>query len=288
MTTDQPNAKHNDAVSAAEIVRFYRAAGVEGLISDEPINRLAEGQTAAGNAQPAGIETVGKAAVEGNLFAAVSTSSAKTLGSKAEEGTPPPLEAINQAKSLEELHAILKAWDGCALKHTATQEVFSDGVPGSRLMIVGEAPGREEDLQGKPFVGRSGQLLDRMLGAIGLDRTSVYIANTIYWRPPGNRTPTTQEIAQCQPFIRKQIELAKPEILVFAGGVSAKAMLETSQGILQLRGNWTTLPINGLGSLPALPTLHPAYLLRNPPHKRLAWADWLSVKLKLESQHQGA
>jgi uracil-DNA glycosylase len=178
---------------------------------------------------------------------------------------------------------MIEAYDGCGLKKTATQVVFSDGVPGSRVMLVGEAPGRDEDIQGKPFVGKSGQLLDLMLKAIGLDRTSVYIANTIYWRPPGNRPPTAEESAQCLPFIRRQIELAKPDIIVFVGGVSAKTMLNTKDGIMQLRGTWTELSLPALGTLPALPTLHPAYLLRNPAHKRLAWADWLSLKARLKN-----
>jgi uracil-DNA glycosylase len=283
MNPDDLPSNSQSSVSAAEAVRFYLAAGVEGLLTDQPQNRMAEPEILPQKtATMRAAQPVADGSAAG-LFApaqlpALSMTSKQTL---TQDTPPPPIEAIEAAQSLEELHAVLKAWDGCGLKSTATQEVFSDGVAGSRLMIVGEAPGREEDLQGKPFVGRSGQLLDRMLGAIGLDRTKVYIANAIYWRPPANRPPTTQEIAQCQPFIRRQIALAKPDILVFAGGVSAKAMLETSKGILQMRGNWAVLKVDGLGDVPALPTLHPAYLLRNPAHKRLAWADWLSVKAKL-------
>jgi uracil-DNA glycosylase len=247
----------------ADIVRFYLEAGIETPLLNEPVNRLADLKPAA-EAAKAGIataETTVKSAAM-PIIADVDVSTAQTL---------------------EQLKAMIEAYDGCGLKKTATQVVFDDGVPGSPVMLVGEAPGRDEDIQGKPFVGKSGQLLDLMLKAIGLDRGSVYIANTIYWRPPGNRPPTAEESAQCLPFIRRQIELAKPKIVVFVGGVSAKTMLNTKDGIMQLRGNWTELSLPELGTLPCLPTLHPAYLLRNPAHKRLAWADWLSLKMRLKS-----
>jgi uracil-DNA glycosylase len=246
-----------DQISPADIVRFYLEAGVSTPLLDEPVNRFAEvraKQEAVVPAKPAAIA----------------------------QPTVRDID-VSAAQTLDDLKAMIEAYDGCGLKKTATQVVFSDGVPGSRVMLVGEAPGRDEDIQGKPFVGKSGQLLDLMLKAIGLDRTSVYIANTIYWRPPGNRPPTTEESAQCLPFIKRQIELAKPEIIVFVGGVSAKTMLNTKAGIMQLRGNWTEFSLPALGTLPALPTLHPAYLLRNPAHKRLAWADWLSLKARLKN-----
>ena len=150
-------------------------------------------------------------------------------------------------------------------------------------MLVGEAPGRDEDIEGRPFVGRSGQLLDRMLAAIGLDRTSVYIANVIPWRPPGNRTPTPHETQICRPFIERQIELVNPLVLVHLGGASAKTLLDTSEGILRLRGNWRTYTTGSGVVIPAMPTLHPAYLLRTPNHKKLAWRDFLEVKMKLRS-----
>jgi uracil-DNA glycosylase len=247
----------NDQLNPADIVRFYLEAGVDTPLLDEPVNRLAE--------------TRDKPAAAAAAKPAMSTP------------TIIPDVDVSSVQTLDDLKAMIEAYEGCGLKKTATQVVFSDGVPGSRVMLVGEAPGRDEDIQGKPFVGKSGQLLDLMLKAIGLDRSSVYIANTIYWRPPGNRTPTPEEIAQCLPFIKRQIELAKPEIIVFVGGVSAKTMLDTKAGIMQLRGNWTELTLPALGTLPALPTLHPAYLLRNPAHKRLAWADWLSVKTRLKN-----
>ena len=151
-------------------------------------------------------------------------------------------------------------------------------------MIVGEAPGADEDRQGKPFVGRAGQLLDKMIGAIGLDRDKVYITNLLFWRPPGNRTPTTAEVASCLPFVERQIELIAPEVLIFAGGASAKALMNTSTGILKLRGRWAAYQHAGLvRPIPAMPTLHPAYLLRQPAQKRLAWRDLLALSHVLRS-----
>ncbi|MET1414050.1 uracil-DNA glycosylase family protein [Roseibium sp. HPY-6] len=185
------------------------------------------------------------------------------------------------AVSLEELRACLEAFDGCNLKLTAKKLVFADGNPAARLMFVGEAPGRDEDLQGKPFVGRSGQLLDRMLTAIGLDRSSAYIANVVPWRPPGNRTPTPQETEICKPFIRRQIELVNPDVIVFLGAASAKNLLGVQDGIRKMRGRWMKYPVSGR-DIDAIATYHPAYLLRSPLEKRLSWRDFLSIQLKLE------
>lgn len=184
------------------------------------------------------------------------------------------------AQTLEELEALLRDFNGCALKATASRLVFADGAPGARVMLVGEAPGADEDREGRPFVGRSGQLLDRMLAAIELTRRDVYIANVIPWRPPGNRTPTPQETAICLPFIRRQIELARPDILVCLGGPSAQTLLEKKEGILKLRGHWQEFR-TGDRVIRALPTLHPAYLLRQPLQKRLAWRDLLALKAAL-------
>lgn len=189
-------------------------------------------------------------------------------------------EAARQSPDLQTLRQQLETFDGCSLKFTAKNLVFSDGNPQARIMLVGEAPGRDEDIEGRPFVGKAGQMLDRMLGAIGFDRTQVYIANVIYWRPPGNRTPTPMETEICRPFIERQIALVDPEILVFLGGVSAKSFLPGLDGILRLRGNWTDWSIPGGRTIPALPMLHPAYLLRQPAQKKLAWRDLLSLKAK--------
>lgn len=186
-------------------------------------------------------------------------------------------EAAREAKSLDELRGILDAFEGCALKRTASRLVFCDGNPEARVMFVGEAPGRDEDQQGLPFVGRSGRLLDVMMGAIGLDRTSTYIANIIPWRPPGNRTPTPQETAICLPFITRQIELADPDILVCLGGPSAQALLGTTEGITRLRGRFMDYD-TGTRVIRAIATFHPAYLLRTPAGKRLAWRDMLAIE----------
>lgn len=191
-------------------------------------------------------------------------------------------ELAARASTLDELREQMAAFDGCNLKFTAKNLVFADGNPNSAVMLVGEAPGRDEDIEGLPFVGRSGRLLDRMLAAIGLDRNSAYIANVIPWRPPGNRTPTPHETEICRPFIERQIELVNPKVLVTLGGPSAKLLLNTTEGILRLRGNWRTHQTRSGTSIPTMPTLHPAYLLRNPAHKKLAWRDFLEVKAKLK------
>lgn len=186
-----------------------------------------------------------------------------------------------EAATLAELEALVGAFDGCPLKRTAKSLCFARGNETARVMLIGEAPGRDEDLQGKPFVGRAGQLLDRMLAAIGLSESHVYITNTVYWRPPGNRTPSPQEIEACAPFLARQIELLAPKILVLLGGAAAKHILDVTQGIMRLRGKWLSYPC-ATGDIPTLATLHPAYLLRRPGEKRYAWRDMLMLKEALE------
>jgi len=200
-----------------------------------------------------------------------------------------PQEAVAGAQALAAaatdlamLRENLAGFDGCGLKLSAKSLVFADGTSGARVMLVGEAPGSEEDRQGKPFVGRSGQLLDRMLAAIGLDRSSVYIGNVIPWRPPGNRTPTPQEVAACMPFIRRQIELADPDFLICLGAPSAQALMEISTGILKARGRWQDFD-TGKRVIRAMATLHPAYLLRQPSQKRLAWRDLRALRRALDA-----
>ena len=183
--------------------------------------------------------------------------------------------------SLAEIAAALEAFEGCPLKHTATRLCFADGSPDAGLMLIGEAPGAEEDRRGVPFVGPSGQLLDRMLAAIGLDRRSVWITNIIFWRPPGNRSPTTTEVAVCQPFVERQIELLRPRHVLFLGGSAARGLLEVTEGVTKLRGRpFVYRPADG-PPIPAGITLHPAYLLRQPLQKRLAWRDLLSLRRQL-------
>ena len=191
-------------------------------------------------------------------------------------------ELARSAASLAELEAALAGFDGCPLKETAMNLVFADGSPEGRVMLIGEGPGGEEDRRGLPFVGASGQLLDRMLACIGLDRSSAYVTNVLFWRPPGNRTPTDAEVAACLPFVERHIELAKPDVLVLLGGMSAKTLLKRTEGILRQRGHWRHYQHEGLEQpIPAMPTLHPAYLLRQPQQKRLAWRDLLAVQRTL-------
>ena len=197
-------------------------------------------------------------------------------------------QLARSCNSLDELARTLDAFDACPLKRTATQLCFADGLPGAHVMIIGEAPGRDEDEQGRPFVGRSGQLLDKMLACIDLDRAnddparSAFISNIVFWRPPGNRKPSTSEVVMCLPFVRRAIELAKPRIVVAAGATPAQALLDTPTGITRMRGTWKTIT-TGDGEVDVMPTLHPSYLLRSPEAKRFAWRDLLAVKAKLKA-----
>ncbi|HAT36573.1 MAG TPA: uracil-DNA glycosylase, partial [Rhodospirillaceae bacterium] len=199
------------------------------------------------------------------------------------EGARDAKEAAAGAKNIEELKLAVENFDGCALKFTATNTVFADGNPSADIMLIGEAPGVDEDRQGLPFVGVSGQLLDRMLTHIGLSRKeNVYISNILFWRPPGNRSPTTAEIAACMPFVERHIELMNPKLLMFLGGTAAKTMLDKTEGIMRLRGRWFNYQIEGVEDpIPAMPTLHPAFLLRQGAQKREVWRDLLAVKSKL-------
>jgi DNA polymerase len=203
--------------------------------------------------------------------------------------TAPP--AVTQAEALAEaaadlaaLKAAIAGFDGSPLKETATNLVFGEGVADAGLMLIGEAPGADEDRAGRPFVGASGQLLDKMFASVGLSRESnFYITNILPWRPPGNRTPTDAEVALFLPFLRRQVALIRPKQLVLVGGVAAKGLIGGKDGITRLRGRWHEVEIPGLGRLPALPTLHPAYLLRSPASKREAWADLLLLRRTLDT-----
>lgn len=207
---------------------------------------------------------------------------AKPVQSIAGDGAKAATSVAQAANTLDELRDAMRAFDGGLLKRSAKNLVFSDGVAGAPVMIVGEAPGADEDRIGKPFVGVSGQLLDRMIGAAGMSREeNVYISNILPWRPLGNRAPDDAVIAMCLPFIRRHIELADPKLVLLFGGVSAKALLNTAEGITRLRGRWKSLKI-GDREIPALPVFHPAYLLRQPHLKGLAWRDLLAAKHKLK------
>lgn len=257
---------------ARELIDFYLEAGVDAFVGEEPVDRFAEDAAPPARVPtPAAIESRPQSIPAAPLLAAPPAPDAAAMEARA---------AAKSAQTLEELRAILDRFDGCALKATATQLVFADGTPGARVMFVGEAPGRDEDIEGLPFVGRSGKLLDRMLAAIGLDRGKVYIANIVPWRPPGNRTPTPQESQICLPFILRQIELADPDILVCLGGPSAQTLLGLKEGITKTRGRWFTFD-TGKREIRAMPTFHPAFLLRSPLQKRFAWRDFLAIKKAL-------
>ncbi|MEJ1118475.1 uracil-DNA glycosylase [Phyllobacterium sp. CCNWLW109] len=272
----------------SEILHYYAEAGVDTPLVDTPVDRFSQVDTKRAQTQQAPVATRSNAPSPAGLKPPIDASaSAPSTLSKASVPDDAKIAMARQmaanATTLEELREQLAAFDGCNLKFTAKNLVFADGNPQAAIMFVGEAPGREEDLEGIPFIGRSGQLLDRMLAAIGLDRQSVYIANTIPWRPPGNRTPTPLETEICRPFFERQIELANPKLLVALGGPAAKALTNAPEGILRLRGNWKTHLTGSGNQIPVMPTLHPAYLLRNSAQKKFAWRDFLSVKLRLRA-----
>ena len=262
--------------SARDLLDFYAEAGVDAPVGEEPVNRFAAVEAPAPATRTVR-DVVPSPHREANGPAAALVPQAL------DEAAIAARAGAKSAKTLDELRGILEKFDGCALKTTATQLVFADGNPSARLMFVGEAPGRDEDIEGLPFVGRSGKLLDRMLAAIGLNRTSVYIANIVPWRPPGNRTPTPQESQICLPFILRQIELADPDILVCLGGPSAQALLGIKDGITKTRGRWFTFE-TGQREIRAMPTFHPAFLLRSPLQKRFAWRDFLAIKKALDQR----
>lgn len=257
---------------AIGVLRWYAASGVQDISADTPANAYAVAPPAPAKPPPP---------------APAPAPQAPALETKAATSTPPLIpdagaQIAADAKTLEELRAALETWDGCALKQSARNLVFADGSPEAKVMFLGEAPGRDEDMQGKPFVGRAGQLLDNMLAAIGLDRSSVYISNMIFWRPPGNRTPTPEEQAQCWPFVERHIALVAPKVLVLTGAVAAGAVLARREGVTKLRGQWFEVEIGG-HKAQALVMFHPAYLLRQPGQKKLAWRDLLSLQAKLEA-----
>jgi uracil-DNA glycosylase family 4 len=269
----------DSAPTVQQLLAFYLEAGVDCALTDAPVNRLSDPETAPPPPGPEPRQTPPARTFMQN--------SAAVPAAHAEAAVTPDVaihsarEAARTAPSLEALRDLLEKFDGCALKSTATRLVFADGNPQARVMFVGEAPGREEDLEGLPFVGRSGKLLDRMIAAIGLDRTSAYIANVIPWRPPGNRTPTPQETQICLPFIQRQIELVNPDVLVTLGNPSTQTLLSTREGIMKTRGKWFDYD-TGTRVIRAIATFHPAYLLRSPSYKRMSWQDLRAIAKALE------
>ncbi len=268
--SDQQQNSRNEMLAVLE---WYRAAGVDVCVGDDPVNRLA---------RPAVSASAVSGGRQGKIVAPAPANMAEAHGAASLSGDASEARQLAaNAKNLGELRLALEGYEGCSLKLRATRMVFADGNEQARIMLVGEAPGREEDLDGRPFVGRSGQLLDAMLAAIGLDRTGVYIANTVPWRPPGNRTPSPLEVAQCLPFLHRQIELVAPEILITLGAAATQTMFEARLAITKVRGQWRDLKV-GRHEMRALACLHPAFLLRQPAQKRQAWLDMLSIARAME------
>lgn len=292
-----PMLEPAQTATLAALLEWYREMGVTDLVDVEATDWFATPNRAPG----AAFELPRPAAsppVSSRPPAAPAPRTANELASRAPAaptaprqfaGTAPDAAVMaarsdaKRAGSLAELAAMLARFDGCSLKATAKNLVFYRGAERSRIMLIGEAPGRDEDQEGKPFVGRAGQLLDKMLAAIGLGEQDVHITNIVYWRPPGNRTPTPQEAQVCRPFLERQVELVAPDLIVPLGGSAAKHLLDTADGIMRLRGKPKPISIGALQAR-ALPTLHPAYLLRTPAAKRQAWRDLLAVRALLEGR----
>lgn len=268
---------HDDV---AALLRWHLDAGVDETIADAPVDRYAV------VAKPAAAPEVRSPAVP-LLQAVAARAAAPPVALKPEFKSAPASSAhlAQDCKTLDELKEAIAKYEGCALKTFATRTVFGDGNPNARVLVIGEAPGEDEDRQGKPFVGVSGKLLDAMLGSVGLSRdTNVFITNIVFWRPPGNRKPTAEEVVQCMPFVQRIIEIMDPAQLLVVGGASASAILANAQGITKLRGKWFDFESPGLSRpVPVMATFHPAYLLRSPNQKRLAWRDLLVFKQKLDS-----
>ena len=274
----------DEKAAARALLQWYLDMGVDEALQELPADRFAERPAGAPSGPAPARRASAAEAPRPEARPAPQPGLLPGVAAAGTDGVEIPAAAARAAaqaaRTLDELRQAFERFEGCALKATATNLVFHDGNPQARVMFVGQAPGRDEDLAGKPFVGRSGQLLDRMLAAIGLDRTQAYIANVVPWRPPGNRTPSVQEVAACLPFLERQIELAGPDVLVLLGGEAAKAVLNLQDGIMRARGRWAPYRV-GARTIRTLVTLHPAYLLRQPQHKRLAWRDFLALKKAL-------
>lgn len=279
------------AAELAAVLAWYRDMGVDTAVGEAPVDWTTRGEAApgAGFAKPQPVRAATPAApsrAEHPPPPAFERPAAP-IPPPRRNAMPAPDEAVTGARAaaqgaatLAELEGILARFDGCALKATAKNLCFFRGAEKARLMIIGEAPGRDEDQAGKPFVGRAGQLLDKMLAAIGLGEQDVHITNVVYWRPPGNRTPTPLEAQVCRPFLERQIELVAPELVLLLGGAAAKHILDMPDGIMRIRGRLKELQV-GAHAMRGLATLHPAYLLRTPAAKRLAWRDLLLAKATL-------
>ncbi len=268
-------------MTSRELLRWYIEAGVDETIAAKPVNLFESSAT-----PPAPLQ---KGLAEASPPPLPSSAPAPETApvTAPESGNGEVTTAVHLAQAAETVDGLrraLEGFDGCGLKKTATNLVFTDGDPDARILFIGEGPGAEEDRQGLPFVGPSGKLLDKMMASIGLDRADVLISNTVFWRPPGNRTPTAHETAVCMPFVERLIELVDPKILVALGGPAAKSLLAQTAGVGRLRGKWFPYSTPGLARpIEATALYHPAYLLRSPGQKRNTWSDWLDIKRKLEA-----
>ena len=268
-------------ISPADLLawlEWYQAMGASEAVGERPLDRIAVGAPV-GEIEPAREVRPPSRPPPAAGPGVAQPLALRSAGSVAASAR----ETAAACHTVAELESALAAFDGCALKETALNLCFADGNPTAEVMLIGEAPGAEEDRRGKPFVGPSGQLLDRMLATIGLDRDTVYITNVIYWRPPGNRSPTQAEIAACQPFLERQIELIRPRLIVFVGGIAARGLLGVKEGVTKLRGRRLIYTMADGTTVPAMVMFHPAYLLRQPGQKRLAWRDLLAMRRILDA-----
>ncbi len=274
----KPDTRAMSEAEALAALHFLVLSGIRDIAGHEPVNHFRRSMKPAASPVP---ETMPAPAAPRDPATAPPRAAPAIQGADSARRSAGELAA--QCADLASLKAAIESFDQCALKATATHTVFADGNPDAPLMIVGEAPGREEDRQGKPFVGESGQLLDRMLAAIGRDRTDTYITNVLPWRPPGNRKPTPAEITICLPFLKRHIELVRPRVLFLTGGVAAGTLLERREGITRLRGRWFEYTAAGK-NIPVMASFHPAFLLRQPEQKRRAWEDLLKIQERLEQE----
>lgn len=277
----------NASANLRAVMEWHALVGVDETIAAAPVDRFAEAAAPTAPAPvPAKAAPVPVGAEPARPSAAAVFATPAPPPPSADAAVKTAVELAAAAQNLDELRAALERFDGCALKKTATNLVFVDGNPNAEVLFIGEGPGAEEDRQGVPFVGPSGRLLDKMLESIGLKRADVLISNTVFWRPPGNRTPTPQETAACMPFVERLVELTDPRVLVPLGGPAAKSLLGQTQGIGRLRGNWFSFETPRMSHpVPATPMFHPAYLLRTPMQKRAAWNDLRLIRRKLAETH---
>ena len=289
------NADETAREAAGRILAWYEAMGVDAALAEAPIDWMARANVPPGAQFSLSSAAAAAAEPQQRQMPSAAPLPPSTHAPQAPIAKPtrqfparaPAAQAasgnldLGTAESLAALGSMLAAFDGCGLKATAKNLCFYRGAEHAPLMIVGEAPGREEDLEGKPFVGRAGQLLDTMLASIGMGEANVHITNIVYWRPPGNRTPTPQEALACRPFLERQIALVGPKVVLALGGAAAKQLFDVADGIMRIRGKWRELEAGG-HKAQAMATLHPAYLLRTPAAKGMAWRDLLAVKAALK------